>query len=402
MFCACTLLLQKIGLVLLGVILVVVIIIGSVALYFLYRKLRQHEEDIHELCDAERGMRAGDVALSKDRDNLKNSHGDSAIEMGSVGRVSETGSADMGVSLSQGYQSSSGSHMSVLIRQEKTNVYGCTPRTSQVMMVAQAYYKTAYNARDEVPTESIKVKDKHNRNPDRVSNVFTEDWREGRTTSMLLDSLGTPTDTNLTNNKAIFVHKTVDQSGGNLEISGVSLSIPKGALDTSQLITLGIIWEEKYYPELAKKKSLLSPVILCQPCGLKFKVPVTLIFPHCARNVTGDWNITVLTKSGDLSEPTSWTDAGFDDFSERDIESNTISLKLNHFTLYTCVGESRDGKMAAKAVHLVAFVSPLSPGGLFKPRIYCLNNYREELKVCRDIMHQSFVTTAPRPGGGRG
>ena len=304
--------------------------------------------------------------------------------MGSVGSSSETGSGDIGESWSR-HHSNSGSHMSVLIRKERTNMYGCTQRTSQVMMVAQAYYKTAHNTSDEVPPESIKMSNKH-QNPDRASNVFTEDWREGRTTSMLLDSLGTLTETNLTNNKAMFVHKTIDSSGGILEISGVSLNIPKGALDSWQLISLGIIWEENYYPDLTKKKTLLSPVILCQPCGLKFKVPVTLNFPHCADNVSEDWDITVMTRSGDLSEQTAWTKAGFGDYIERDIEPNTIKLKLTHFTLYTCVGESRDGKMAAKAVHLVAFVSPLSPGGLFKPRIYCLNNYREELKVGRNLV----------------
>ena len=375
--------LQEIGLIFLGVTLAIVIVLGSIALYFLYRKLRQHEEDIQELRDAERGLRHAELDPTETRDNT-NSHGDSAIEMGSVGRRSQTDSIDTGASWSR-HQSGSGSHLSVHIRKETTNVYGCTPRTSQIMMVAQAYYKTEKNTRDAVPPESIKVSDKHNRNPNRVSNVFTEDWRQGRPTSMLLDSLGSSTDTNLTNNKAMFIHKTVDHSGGKLEISGVSLNIPKGALDTSKLITLGIIWEEKYYPQLTKTKSLLSPVILCQPCGLTFKVPVTLTFPHCARNVTEDWNITVMKRSGDLSESTSWTEVRFDDFSEKDINSNAVSLKLDHFTLYTCVGESRDGKVAAKAAHLVAFVSPLSPGGLFKPRIYCLNNYREELKVCKIV-----------------
>lgn len=359
------------GLVILAVILTLVIVLGCLVTYLLYKKLKQHEEDIIRLQDAERGLK-----LKANKNNGVNSHGDSAIEMGSIDQGDDTDSLG-DLDRPRSSCSFSGPQCSVKIRQQRTSVYGCTPQTSQLLMVAQDYHKSTTGTVDVIPPESVKVLDKDQHIINRASNVFTDDWKAGRPTSMLLDSLGDPLVTNLVNNKAIFIHKTVDSSGGKLEISGITLRIPRGALSAPTLITLGVVWEEKFNPVLSRKKSLLSPIILCQPCGLTFKTPVTLTFPHCAENVKEDWNVTIMKRDGDLQDPNVWTDVGFEDFSERSITVNEINLKLNHFTLYTCIGESREDKIAAKHVHLVGFVSPLSPGSLFKPRIYCLNNYKE-------------------------
>lgn len=367
-----------VALVLIGVVLMIAICLGVTAIYLIYRKLKQHEKDILRLQDVENTVLSMKTVQSKEWQNTDR-HGDSAFEMASIDHDSDSDSINTGASWSRD-KPYSGSHMSVKIRQEKTNVYGHIRYTSQVIMAAQNYYKSVENTDDVVPPECVQVFDKHNKNPNRASNVFTNDWRQGKTTSMLLDGFETPVDTNLTNNKAMFIHKTVNEIGGKLKFSGITLSIPKGALNNKTLITLGIVWEERFYPPLGRK-SLLSPIILCQPSGLKFNIPVTLTFPHCAENVLEDWNITIMKRENNLNDTTRWTEIGFNVFSERDIAANTVSVKLDHFTLYTCVGESRDDRVAAKAVHLVSFVSQLTPGSLFKPRIYCLNNYREELQV---------------------
>lgn len=359
---------QTIGLVLTAVALLIVIILGSIAVVFLYLKLKQHEADILRLQNPEN-------PATELRTSDGNSHSDSAIEMGSIERGSDSYPVDETRSRSR---SSWKPKFSVKIGQEKANVYGCTPQTSQLIGAVQDYYKATTGV--VVAPETVSMLDKDENTRDRRSNVFTGDWKTGRTTSMLLDNQGELSETNITNNKALFVHKTIDGSGGNLEVSGVTLVIPKGALSHSTLITLGVVWEEKFYPSLSKKQSLLSPIVLCQPCGLNFNVPATLTFPHCAQNVNDDWRITVLKRGGYLGDSTDWVLANFNDFNELNITGSEVILKLNHFTLYTCVGESKENKTAAKSVHLVAFTSPPAAGKLFKPRIYCVNNYKTELQ----------------------
>ena len=353
----------------LGVSLFIVIGLGILALWLIYRKLKQHEVDIAALQDVENALRV----------KHDNNNDDRAIQFSGVFKDSDTDSVPEIRQVSVG--SSLGEpRISVFIHAEEANVYGCTPHMSQVMMIAQECHKATTKEDKTVPPESVRVFDRTKKSINRVSNYISDDWQNGRPNSIMFTSQGKPLEDRILDNKGVFVHKTIDKNGGRLEVSGVTLSVPEGALDSSTLLTVGVIWEKKYYPALNKKQSLLSPIILCQPCGVKFNTDVRLTIPHCAANIKDDWNISIMRRSGDLSEPSSWerTDA---DTIKQSIDTNQITLDLRHFTLYTCIGESKENKVAAKAIHLVAFVSQLMSGALFKPRIYCINNYRQELQV---------------------
>ena len=67
---------------------------------------------------------------------------------------------------------------------------------------------------------------------------------------------------------------------------------------------------------------------------------MTLTFPHCAENMKENWNVTIMKRDSNLQDPNVLTDVGFEDVSERSITDNEINLKSNHYTLYTCIGES--------------------------------------------------------------
>ena len=213
-----------------------------------------------------------------------------------------------------------------------------------------------------------------------MRNGVSNDCQNGEQNSVIFTSQVQQLDNYSLDNKGVFVHKLIGQRGGRLEVSGVTLIVPQGALDSSTLLSVGVIWDKTNYPTLKNKQSLLSPIVLCQPSRVLFNTDVRLTFPHCAVNFRDDWNISVMRRSGDLTESSNWeiTDA---DTMKQSIDTNQITLELRHFTLYTCIGESKENKVAAKAIHLVAFVSQLMSGALFKPRIYCINNYKQELQV---------------------
>ena len=366
------------GLCVLGVVLLIVIALGILAFWLLYRKLKQHESEITILQDTENALRASIKSKVSSSNNGVNKHGDSAIESGNFETESETGTITEMRSISSS-STSTRPRISMLIQEEKANVYGCTPHISQVMMVAQEFHKSTTSTDETVPPESVRMLDTGY--DSMLSNFISNDWQHGRPNSVLLTSKGEPLGNSIADNKGMLVHETIDRDGGELSVAGVTLSKPKGALDSPTLVSLGVIWEAKFYPTLNRKQCLLSPIILCQPCGKIFNTPVNLSFPHCAENVEYDWNVTIMKRTGDLSDPTNWKEVTDEDAVEQNVDAKTVNLKLRHFTLYTCIGESKENKVAAKAVHLIAFVSQLTCGNHFKPRIYCLNNYREELQV---------------------
>ena len=64
-------------------------------------------------------------------------------------------------------------------------------------------------------------------------------------------------------------------------------------MDTVVCIKVGVLWGKEFVPSLDEDSALLSPVVSCEPHGLKFKKWVTLTIPHCAVNPTTDWQLEV-------------------------------------------------------------------------------------------------------------
>ena len=85
----------------------------------------------------------------------------------------------------------------------------------------------------------------------------------------------------------------IGPSGGTISFHGVQLNVPPGALDRDAFIRIGILWGKQVIPKMEKGAALLSPIVCCEPNGLKFKEKATLTIPHCAVNVEVGWELKV-------------------------------------------------------------------------------------------------------------
>ncbi|CAG2165528.1 unnamed protein product, partial [Oppiella nova] len=91
------------------------------------------------------------------------------------------------------------------------------------------------------------------------------------------------------NHTIIATAKGVFTSDGGIltsEETGVSVIIPMGAIpkDSEQEIYFKVCQDMKMAPPLDSEKgeTLMSPIVMCGPHGLRFEVPVELRLPHCA------------------------------------------------------------------------------------------------------------------------
>jgi hypothetical protein len=285
---------------------------------------------------------------------------------------------------SQDHDSSIDSTVTILCQKEIMHVHNHANTGPEVVAIAQKHHKEKTKSNYYVGIDEMDItfntKDKE---------MMTDSSRrqtiyEGRPTSMLLDLSSSTPDTQGLSEEGIFVHKTLTKSGGVLELLGIKLFVPSGALTEDTLITLGVTWRFSVYPKLSKSSAMLSPVVVCQP-SIVFIKPVHLSFPHCAINHERDWTFTLLHRPNDIHDDASeWTELPLTDTNKLEIGEHRVSLELNHFTLYTLTGQSVEGQTAVKAVKLLAFTSPFQMDKMFIVRIYCINNYDEsshEMKV---------------------
>ncbi|ELU09381.1 hypothetical protein CAPTEDRAFT_221876 [Capitella teleta] len=132
-----------------------------------------------------------------------------------------------------------------------------------------------------------------------------------------------------------------DSNGGVLESkeTGVSIVIPKGAIPDGlqQEIYFKVCENNNMLPPLDKDKgeTLLSPLVMCGPHGLKFQQPVELRLPHCASVNPDSWSFAL--KSSDSpsgSEPSQWQNmmlANLDGVSQGRVGKNSVSVLVDHF-----------------------------------------------------------------------
>ncbi|XP_074596515.1 tight junction protein 1-like isoform X2 [Brevipalpus obovatus] len=132
-----------------------------------------------------------------------------------------------------------------------------------------------------------------------------------------------------------------DHQGGQLvsETSGVSLVIPEGAIPegTKQEIFFKVCDNSSVFPPLdhEKNETLLSPIVMCGPHGVKFKVPVELRLPHCG-SVDGGDGASFALKLGDTpdGQPVRWQNVSIgeeDGVKARSIDESFLSVLLEHF-----------------------------------------------------------------------
>jgi len=377
---------QIAGFVVLAIILLAVITGVIVIVLFVIKKLKYQHEEIIDLRSKIGDLEGGTVNKGFEEERVPERRKeyevrpDSAVDMCDSYSVSTSGHNSTHFhNGSMGYENHSSLKIkpryTMRINKQPANVYGQSANVSQVIQMAQNFSNSLQPNRSAVPVDKIYVE--NFANEDAVVNTLSVVC-EGRPTSILMDTVATTE--KVIHEQGMFVHKSVGPNGDTLTISGITLEIPPGALKESKMITLGEIWNKEYLPKLPKNKSRLSPVIVCQPC-IKFSKPVKLTFPHFAHQVMSDWTPKIMKRQGDIKDNVDWTDITLTDYDERHVSETQVTVYLKHFTLYTLIGESKMGKVAAKKVKLVAFTEPFTRGSLFKTRIYCINDYDVELQV---------------------
>ncbi|XP_076124625.1 tight junction protein 1 isoform X6 [Alosa pseudoharengus] len=104
--------------------------------------------------------------------------------------------------------------------------------------------------------------------------------------------------------------------------TGVSIIIPQGAIPdgVEQEIYFKVCRDNSILPPLDKEKgeTLLSPLVMCGPHGLKFLKPVELRLPHCAS----------MTPDGD---PKSWQNKALPGDPNYLVGANCVSVLIDHF-----------------------------------------------------------------------
>ncbi|CAL8325659.1 unnamed protein product [Gadus morhua 'NCC'] len=104
--------------------------------------------------------------------------------------------------------------------------------------------------------------------------------------------------------------------------TGVSIIIPQGAIPDSveQEIYFKVCRDNSILPPLDKEKgeTLLSPLVMCGPHGLKFLKPVELRLPHCAS----------MTPDGD---PKTWQNKSLPGDPNYLVGANCVSVLIDHF-----------------------------------------------------------------------
>ncbi|XP_051544014.1 tight junction protein ZO-1-like isoform X4 [Myxocyprinus asiaticus] len=104
--------------------------------------------------------------------------------------------------------------------------------------------------------------------------------------------------------------------------TGVSIIIPQGAIPdgVEQEIYFKVCRDNSILPPLDKEKgeTLLSPLVMCGPHGLKFLKPVELRLPHCASMTPDD-------------DPKSWQNKSLPGDPNYLVGPNCVSVLIDHF-----------------------------------------------------------------------
>ncbi|XP_046582745.1 tight junction protein ZO-1-like [Haliotis rubra] len=131
-----------------------------------------------------------------------------------------------------------------------------------------------------------------------------------------------------------------DADAGVLESreTGVSIVIPKGAIHEGikQEIYFKVCRDNSILPPLDKDKgeTLLSPLVMCGPHGLKFNTPVELRLPHCASVNPESWSFALKSSDSPSGQPTKWQNmslAGMEGVTQGHVSKNSVSVLVDHF-----------------------------------------------------------------------
>ncbi|XP_024911364.1 tight junction protein ZO-1-like isoform X2 [Cynoglossus semilaevis] len=117
--------------------------------------------------------------------------------------------------------------------------------------------------------------------------------------------------------------------------TGVSIIIPQGAIPegVEQEIYFKVCRDNSLLPPLDKEKgeTLLSPLVMCGPHGLKFLKPVELRLPHCASMTPDGWSFALKSSDSSSGDPKSWQNKSLPGDPNYLVGANCVSVLIDHF-----------------------------------------------------------------------
>uniref|UniRef100_A0A8C1Y2G3 Zona occludens protein 1 n=1 Tax=Cyprinus carpio TaxID=7962 RepID=A0A8C1Y2G3_CYPCA len=117
--------------------------------------------------------------------------------------------------------------------------------------------------------------------------------------------------------------------------TGVSIIIPQGAIPdgVEQEIYFKVCRDNSILPPLDKEKgeTLLSPLVMCGPHGLKFLKPVELRLPHCASMTPDGWSFALKSSDSSSGDPKSWQNKSLPGDPNYMVGANCVSVLIDHF-----------------------------------------------------------------------
>ncbi|XP_016888395.1 tight junction protein ZO-1 isoform X2 [Cynoglossus semilaevis] len=117
--------------------------------------------------------------------------------------------------------------------------------------------------------------------------------------------------------------------------TGVSIIIPQGAIpeNVEQEIYFKVCRDNSILPPLDKEKgeTLLSPLVMCGPHGLKFLKPVELRLPHCASMTPDGWSFALKSSDSSSGDPKTWQNKSLPGDPNYLVGANCVSVLIDHF-----------------------------------------------------------------------
>ncbi|XP_077998854.1 uncharacterized protein LOC144451822 [Glandiceps talaboti] len=156
-----------------------------------------------------------------------------------------------------------------------------------------------------------------------------------------------------------------DHTGGKLEITdyGVSLIVPPNAISEgqSQDISVSVSWNKADKPTLCDGEALVSPVVCCEPNGLKFNSPVTLSFQHCLNFKDKDTDkISLQSSQSKIGEGNEWIKKGVLETGGPTciVSKDRCVIFTDHFTKYGLSAQM--GEEMTKRIKVAIYATPLT------------------------------------------
>uniref|UniRef100_A0A3P8U5Y6 Zona occludens protein 1 n=1 Tax=Amphiprion percula TaxID=161767 RepID=A0A3P8U5Y6_AMPPE len=118
--------------------------------------------------------------------------------------------------------------------------------------------------------------------------------------------------------------------------TGVSIIIPQGAIPESveQEIYFKVCRDNSILPPSTRRKvreTLLSPLVMCGPHGLKFLKPVELRLPHCASMTPDGWSFALKSSDSSSGDPKTWQNKSLPGDPNYLVGANCVSVLIDHF-----------------------------------------------------------------------